>query len=811
MPTNVELESALRNAHSAGDMEAAKALANAIKALEGAEPEPEEKGKFEPTLDPSTEPTFEEMAATGLTPEQLAIEQARAQGLSRGEASREIEAAMAWPGYEQLGTFPQKQQELETYLSELPEGRRWLIEGMTPMEAFTVGMGEGVHKLGRGVGLAEQDPLIKESLGQLKKVSPGAFKSGEFTGEALTFAIPGAAAAKIPGTAARVATMAGLGGVEGFAIERGEGRGSGLLGGTIGAVTGGTLEFAMPVIIRSLKKYYADSGKLPSNADVTVDEYGNLTENAREMLRQAGQDPDQFVKEHIEGVVAKARAAQQGSALQKAELAQLVDLDPALIKAANDLGVDIPPGWATRNPDMREVYQGLASVSGTNLKAQERQAIEDLMAAADDILVDMGGTTKKAELSEAIRTNINQTIDGLKRDAENVYNELETLIPKKTLIKPEESAEAIRFLQNRSSELQGKLERGQQRILDLLQMKKGKKLTTGMVYETTRSGAPTYALLDRERKKIGEALGRSMKTNPYSSTETAELAQLYNLVTDVQNKVADRAGGEGASELWKIGKGMVSKRKELEEKTIAAIGADRMGDIIPPLGAATRKVATGNVRDFKKIVDTIPKEFRGAAVASALNDVFTGGARNVQLSRAQYVKWFEKLEPATKKEIFKHLPEGSFERMENLYKVSKAAVKATPDKIQTGLIQGFLERFDEPNGLVGRLYSGALRTADPATLGLASDLARSLKANRTTSLMAVDSFLSGAPFKNLMVQMARSTSGTAKDIAKAQIAERRLMRSLAYNEFFETLEPSAQRNIANLGFIAWLTGEDSEE
>ena len=44
----------------------------------------------------------------------------------------------------------------ESLLASLPEGQREVIESLSPLEAFMVGMGKGFTNIGRGIGLVDQ-------------------------------------------------------------------------------------------------------------------------------------------------------------------------------------------------------------------------------------------------------------------------------------------------------------------------------------------------------------------------------------------------------------------------------------------------------------------------------------------------------------------------------------------------------------------------------------------------------------------------------------------------------------------------------
>ena len=97
----------------------------------------------------------------------------------------------------------------------------------------------------------------------------------------------------------------------------------------------------------------------------------------------------------------------------KEKAAEQVLPDEAILKAADDLGVDLNPSHYSTNQVFIEVEQALKSRPGSKLGAVETKAIEKLGQRADELIADLGGQTDKALLDFRVRTQAETTIHAL--------------------------------------------------------------------------------------------------------------------------------------------------------------------------------------------------------------------------------------------------------------------------------------------------------------------------------------------------------------------------------------------------------------
>lgn len=299
MPTKQQLESALRNAHNAGDTAAAKKLANALKAGQYDQPE---------TTPPASAET-QTVPANRFAPPQPIV-----------------------TGGQQMS---QLDQEREAFLRTLSPERRAQLESIGGLESLGIGAGKGLTDIARGVGLMPQETEAeKRAYQELKQLQPVTSGIGEAAGQSAPFLAPGLGVAGIASTPLRVAATAGLGATEGGVISRGQGGSleNQLLSAGIGGTVAGALELGLPVIGRLGGKLVRQlTGKTPKGA--VVDAAGRPSQELVEALQKNGLEFDDLVQDAVteikgqvvnpEQAARKAFLESQGIEPTRAQVTQL--------------------------------------------------------------------------------------------------------------------------------------------------------------------------------------------------------------------------------------------------------------------------------------------------------------------------------------------------------------------------------------------------------------------------------------------------------------------------------------------------------
>ncbi len=182
------------------------------------------------------------------------------------EQQRVIALAKARKRKAQQQNLPPTRLSPEEEKAEREKAFSQLASDTGPLQAFGVGAAEGVLKLGRLFGFADEPTETeKEAFQALEQESPIATTAGEILGESAPFLIPGLGqaplAAKLGGSAAaRIGTAAGLGALEAGTIAAAEDGDVGLSAG-IGGGVAGTLEAILPKLGKAYRVARASKGK----------------------------------------------------------------------------------------------------------------------------------------------------------------------------------------------------------------------------------------------------------------------------------------------------------------------------------------------------------------------------------------------------------------------------------------------------------------------------------------------------------------------------------------------------------------------
>lgn len=514
------------------------------------------------------------------------------------------------------------------------------------------------------------------------------------------------------------------------------------------------------------------------------------------------------------GLVTAAEAAGKSRAPALKELSEEVLPDPKVLKSAEALGVEdaLLPSQYSQNQAYIEIEQGLASIPGSKLSAQQKETAKLVAQKADDLITEFGGVIDKSELSGKVRGQMIKAIDDLDFESGKLYDVINDTVPKRQIVNMDN---VISSINNQAKDLGGAehLDSFEKKILSLARGRSTAGITSAGIRGTTTRGGATYSLIDKERKKIGSALRKGQGV--YKDESSASLKKMYGLLTEAQEEVAKE---HGMGEVWNSAKALVQQRKALEEESINVLGKDLAGAIMPKVGAAIKKLTTGDYKDFDKIVRSLPKESRQEVVLSALNDAFTMGSRaEKQLSAPGFVDWMEGLgrNKEAKKRIYRELPRAARVRLENLFIVARGMRNASKERITTGRITALLDNFSDSGGMVSKLYqtgkkvaaaegaSSSIGLPGAGTTGVIVD-ALSKRAKDPIS-KAADDLLSSPEFQ-------RAAKLTASSNVKTRSAKLAADKALAKSErakMWVSLLPSdAKREIARVGILSYLEGEE---
>jgi hypothetical protein len=483
----------------------------------------------------------------------------------------------------------------------------------------------------------------------------------------------------------------------------------------------------------------------------------------------------------VAGTVARTVSTQAPPAQQAESLASIVRPDPNVVRAAEQMGLQevLPMRVYSRNPQYVQVEQAVANIPGSAMAEGEKAALLAVSQKADEFISQFGGTRDLASLNENVVNNFNSTLDDLRVQSDLIYDGLRQAVPPRTRVRP---VEARRYLVSRARDLGG--------------IKNLDSLESRILREVGSRGGVTYARLDQLRQEVGERYGAALRGNAFGDTTTFSLKGLYNVLTDAQGSAIETIASPQVKSQWDAGKALVSQRKNLEDTAENLLGREFTRPVIPQVRGAINGLLDGNVRSFEQVISGIPEQYRSSAVVSAMDNIFTRGARNqTQLNMGGFSSWWEKLSrsPTSKNALIENMPEGAESFLNNLATISKQYSSATATVPKTGIVKamgdfgsdnGFLAKILPMIPVAGSRISGVFSYAGPDVIKAASDL------------------MASPDFRRIMVRGAQG-----QPTEQAQDA---IQRSPAFRAWTETLPTNIRNRILTVGLTDYLF-ENSEE
>jgi len=519
---------------------------------------------------------------------------------------------------------------------------------------------------------------------------------------------------------------------------------------------------------------------------------------ANSKLKKAGQAELDAVKQGFspstvteEGIQKTVKAVQSAT---PEEIAKMIDADPSIMNAIDELGIDASPVYAqvSRNPQYREVEGGLRAIPGSGLNTQANEFISKVRQKADDLINTYGGTRDKANLSQEFEMNSLATIDDMRESANKLYGSIDDNIVKSEQAVP---SRTLDYLNQEAVNLGGPNELPSP--LKALYRKLAEKDVDGEIKN------PTIGMIDLQRKLVGEAIGK--KQNNFANQTDSTLKALYGRLTDDMNDILD---SKGLKELSDEGKQLVKDRKLLESNIESLLGKNLQRDLMKVVSTSVKGLTNNNTKLFAETLNKIPTEYRQKAVVSALNDIFRGTGQGMESFNANsYLKFWNELsaQPAAKNMLMKELPNGLPKALEGMANIARGINQADRNVIRTGVIQAF---FEPSSGLISKLAGNAGRLlatskAGPAGSALYNTASDFLKQASSPTQMAAQ-LIAKPEFQKVVTKaINEGITNPAKASDSLKAAEKALMKSEAYKKWAATLSDN-DKITANTGAIAFL-------
>ena len=324
------------------------------------------------------------------------------------------------------------------------------------------------------------------------------------------------------------------------------------------------------------------------------------------------------------------------------------------------------------------------------------------------------------------------------------------------------------------------------------------ELTPPAMYPKSGPVLPTYALIDEVRK--GMTAARIKKEGPFKDADSGLLKRLEKELLKDQKAAAEKAGQLG---VFEEARQTVAIRKGIENDLVSLFGKELDRSMVGNLMTSTKKLPSGDVSNFIKLIKSVPEDMRQEVVASGLNTAFGKSARSGDLNFSTYSNWYEGLLRNKKAHaaLMTNLPPEARKSMSDLYRVSNGIRMASRERITTGRINSVRDELRGADTLIGNIYSAAKRSAvglaaETVTTplgapgaGIAAGIASALTKGKTDTMKAADKLISSPEF------IKATSEGT-------QEAYERLSKTPIWKKFFnEVGSPSEMSDPAK-----WLIG-----
>ena len=484
--------------------------------------------------------------------------------------------------------------------------------------------------------------------------------------------------------------------------------------------------------------------------------------------------------------ISEAAVAQQPSRMQRA--AEAVDVDPQTLAAAERLGVDpenVPLGALSMNQDYITLEANLRGRPGSLLDSQAAETTLELSRNIANRFKNYDAALSRGEFDEVLRTQINDDIASLAEQSNDLYKGIKNALnrfggPNQIIDTPVLASYADNMLKRYRGQ---KIPTGLKNMLDII----------------TDPENVTYSQLDDLRRTIGEQYAQALRgSNPFPDTNTRMYAQMYDVITNQQNRALQSITPRG-SQIWQSAKSLVNQRKQLENVSVELLGKDLTKDIMPGLESATFALSRGNIRNFTKKIEAIPENLRSQAMLMALKGIMQRNAKSLDVDQefvpnfASFPEWWRnvKSDPAIMKLLNQYLAPSQVQFMDDVGRLGGSLKRVQQRMPMNGRVVDFIANFEQSGGFIGRLFgdpTGVIgRTGNAVFTALTDPMytSRSNLANKTSDL------LRDPRFKRMTINIAQ---GKPADTLANQ-----LIRRTSFKEWFDTMPPSIQSGIRALG------------
>ncbi|MBT0731017.1 lytic transglycosylase domain-containing protein [Rosenbergiella nectarea] len=479
-----------------------------------------------------------------------------------------------------------------------------------------------------------------------------------------------------------------------------------------------------------------------------------------------------------------------------------INPDQDILNSANNLGVsdNLLPSHYSGNDQYRAVEQAIKSRKGSALQVQENQAINDLAKRSGQMIDEVAGLPDALGVSDKFNNEMTYRMKALENRSDQLYARIDNAMPP---AKPVDANQTLSHLESNADQLGG------WDNLDPVEQRVYKALTP------TDNGVVTYANLNKQRRLIGNAIGKN--AGPYKDADQAALKQLYGALSRDQ---LTALGDTGAARDFQVANRLVQMRKTLEDNSIALRSKTLTGDVTYSASTALKAMQSGNGKPFRDLMDNIPsRKMRSEILATGIRDMLSNGKRGSDFNPGGYADWWQNLKATGQlKLLSQHLPKEFMSGLADVYNVARGIQRANKDHISTGALVEFTNRFNRVTqshemaakyaqrvGLVVGAKAGPFGSLVGDSIG-AKIAAKARQKGGAGSADAAEKLISSPEFQAAAKKAQASKSQPLNQ--KAADLDTAARKNKGWHAFYSSLPDVDKKIIARIGIVGWLSAND---
>ncbi|QBY44124.1 DNA transfer protein [Arsenophonus nasoniae] len=482
--------------------------------------------------------------------------------------------------------------------------------------------------------------------------------------------------------------------------------------------------------------------------------------------------------------LARSKAGRQSIATQAAKI------DPDIAKAADVAGVDInalTPGMRSGSTGIAQTEGVLSSTPGIAQDAQMK-AFDEIKSKLNKNLEELGAEAGTAsEKSATIKGRVISNLDEM-RDAEwKAWNDVRSTMPNQKM-----------KMANANAVIQAENSAGVPLSPEMKQF-----------VSAYKKGGITFDGMKAWRAKFADAAEKYSRRGEANAARRA--GEVRQAITQDMQKMAQQGGFlEDWTKANELSKARITAQKDAE----AIFGRDLSNDVLITKGvSALQSSSKKGLKDFHKIMKSVPKDEYEPTIASILQDAASQGVRGGKSEGAGISHIASILTPQNINVIRQYSPE--LGKLAESYGIlAKAASKPLKSIEHTGRSVPALKTLNGELPKILQIVSDPLKNkavgaiAGYAGGGLAGSILGSLASSVLYSGLAnLASKRSGRYAIEKAIQEATKAVNAGASNAAIKAAENRFLKNKSVMKVLrDTLSSEEFQQMARLGFVATISG-----